>query len=252
MNTRTLRLLTRDRVAVIVGTVVALALGGCSLSSTGPTPTGSVALWVANFATIQGYTTNQLVTSRNATPDVLLSTGASNVTAVTFDASGNLWAAELGAVVEYTAGQLAAKGSPSPAVVLTTNDTSLNGAIALAFDARGNLWVANGGIAPVGANTLVEFTASQLAASGSPTPAVTLSASAGSINSPAGLAFDHDGNLWMTNSPFPFGTGASDVVEFLAGQLVASGSPVPAVTLSPGGFFNSSEYGLLTTRAIYG
>ena len=46
----------------------------------------------------------------------------------------------------------------------------------LAFDAAGDLWVAN-----YNNNTLVEFTPAQLAATGSPTPAVTLSATGNSL-----------------------------------------------------------------------
>jgi hypothetical protein len=76
--------------------------------------------------------------------------------------------------------------------------------------------------------TVVEFTASQLGASGSPTPAVTLSTT-GTGNfafEPTGLAFDASGNLWVAS-----GNGAL-VVQFAASQLVVSGAPTPTVTLS--------------------
>jgi sugar lactone lactonase YvrE len=177
--------------------------------------------------TIVGYTANQLASSTSAAPAVVLTTGGNAGTGfpgLAFDASGNLWVAYNAAVVEYTACQLTASGNPKPNVTLTANAaaSSLNNPVALAFDARGNLWVADDQGGTPGGNTLVEFTPSQLAASGSPTPAVTLSA----INNPVGLAFDHSGNLW---------TSIGSLVEFSASQLTASGSPIPAVTLSDNG-----------------
>jgi hypothetical protein len=214
-------LAARDRVVVIVGTVAALALGGCSSSTAPAPPTASVALWVANTGnTILGYTAAQLASSTSAVPAVVLTTcGQCDGAAFAFDTRGNFWVVEDGTamVVEYTASQLAVSGSPTPTVTLTANGTPL---FFLTFDAGGDLWVGN-------ASTLVEFTASQLAASGSPTPAVTLSFNAGSFDLPPGLAFDHSGNLWATSG--------NAVVEFSASQLASSGSPVPTVTLSDNG-----------------
>ena len=185
--------LARDRVVLALGTVTALALGGCS-SSTAP-GTGSRALWVANYGgTILGYTATQLVSSTSAAPAVVLTTGDTNAR-IAFDASGNLWVTDPvdNAVVEYTANQRTASGSPASNVTLTANAAgSLHGPVGLAFDAGGNLWVANV------AGTVVEFTTSQILASGSPTPVVTLSGNFESIDGPLGLAFDHGGNLWMT------------------------------------------------------
>jgi sugar lactone lactonase YvrE len=210
-----------------------LALGGCKSSTPPAPPAASVALWVGNGtgASVLGYTASQLASSTSAAPAVLLSTPTGNSNSgAAFDTGGNLWLAQnlANTVVEYTASQRTASGSPTPNVTLSaTTAGSLNGPVALAFDVAGNLWVANADSSGLGANTLVEFTASQLAASGSPNPAVTLSDTAGSINIPQGLAFDHSGNLWMSNF--------FSVVEFSASQLAASGSPVPAVTLSSNG-----------------
>jgi sugar lactone lactonase YvrE len=90
----------------------------------------------------------------------------------------------------------------------------------LAFDANGNLWVAFSGH-----STVVEYTTSQLASSGNPSPAVTLSANSGSLSAPVGIAFDAGGNLWVAN-------GSNTVVAFTPAQLAASGSPAPNVTLT--------------------
>jgi sugar lactone lactonase YvrE len=154
--------------------------------------------------------------------------GAS-IVGVAFDANGNLWVTPLmnNVVVEYAASQLSASGTPTPAITLSATAGSLNFPAGLAFDASGNLWVAN-----VNNASVVEFTVRQLASSGSPTPAVTLSATGGSLNFPFALAFDASGNLWLANAL------DSSVVEFTVGQLASSGSPTPAVTLSPSGSLN--------------
>jgi hypothetical protein len=73
-------------------------------------------------------------------------------------------------VVKFTSAQLGSTGSPAPSVTLSASAGSLNGPSALAFDNGGNLWVAS-----TTAQMLVKFGTSQLAASGSPTPVVTIS-----------------------------------------------------------------------------
>ena len=191
---------------------------------------GSGDLWVvANgtaTATLAAYSAAQLAASTGAAPATAVATGAATAVlfGAAFDASGNLWVTDEGdnAVVEFASSQLAASGSPTPAVTLGTNGSSLNKPTGLAFDASGNLWVAN-----YGNNTVVEFAASQLAASGNPTPRATLSATAGSLSLPAGLAFDAAGNLWVANA-------GNSIVEYPAGLLGATGSPAPTVTLAGG------------------
>jgi sugar lactone lactonase YvrE len=98
----------------------------------------------------------------------------------------------------------------------------LNGPGGLAFDAGGDLWVSTAG------NTVVEFTTSQQA-TGSPTPAVTISAVSGSLAGPAALAFDLGGNLWVANNQ------SNTLVEYTTAQLVAGGAVAPVVTVSATG-----------------
>jgi len=152
---------------------------------------------------------------------------------IAFDRNGNLWVANNtgNTVVELAASQFATSGSPAPIVTLSPASGSLDGPFGLAFDAQGNLWVTNRN-----ANTVVEFGGTQLAASGSPSPIVTLSASGGSLAGPSAVAFDAGGNLWVAND-----IGRS-VVEFGATQLRASGAPTPVVAL--GGLEPSGPIGL--------
>ncbi len=214
---------TVDTAAVTGGTATVQAGATATAGVSYAARPGSGQLWIANNGapTIVAYTAAQLGASTGAAPTTALAfaPGTEPVGAA-FDASGNLWVTTT-SVVEFTASQLGASGSPTPAVTLSATGGSLSGPLGLAFDASGNLWVAN-----YTGNTVVAFAANQLAANGSPTPTVTVSATGGSLNAPVGLAFDASGNLWVTNS------GANTVVEFAPSQLGTSGSPTPAVTLS--------------------
>jgi hypothetical protein len=191
--------------------------------------TGSVAfdrsgdLWALNeTGTMVKYTPSQLAASGNPTPAVTISSPGRPY-GFAFDGAGDLWVADFSGstVVEYTPSQLVSSGNPTPAVTISANAGSLGEPSGVAFDASGDLWVGN-----VSSNTLVDYTPSQLAASGSPTPAVTISANAGSLNGPFYFAFDAAGDLWVTN------TYSNTIAEYTPSQLAASGSPTPADTIS--------------------
>jgi streptogramin lyase len=78
---------------------------------------------------------------------------------------------------------------------------------------------------------LYKFTPGQLLAGGDPAPVTTLTASGaiGGVIEPCAIAFDPNGNLWVTSL-------TNAVSEFSASQLNASGAPSPAVTVSGSGF----------------
>jgi sugar lactone lactonase YvrE len=213
--------------AVVSGSPVTVTAGSRadSASANYTQRSGSGGLWASNFGathTAIQFTAAQLGSSSSAAATTAVTTGIEGLGAA-FDASGNLWLTNFGTstVVEYSASQLASSGTPTAAVSLTASAGSLSEPAGLAFDANGNLWVAN-----LTGNTVVEFTASQLASSGSPTPAVTISAASGSLANPVGIAFDTNGDLWVAN------TNDSTIVEYTPSQLSATGAPAPAVTLS--------------------
>ena len=165
---------------------------------------------------------------------VTVSAGATATASVSYairPGSGALWVTTTTGptAVAYSAAQLGASTGAGPAITLATGGAPFGAT----FDAAGNLWVANSSMAN---STVVEFSGSQLGASGSPTPAVTLSGAA--FNSPEGLAFDLNGNLWVVNA------GNSTVIELTANKLLVSGSPTPAVTLSAAGGSLNGPVGL--------
>ena len=185
---------------------------------------GSHNLWVANGGNEQifEYAVGQLGSTGSPVPDVTLSVpDLYSPSAMAFDGSGDLWVTAQGdKLFEFTASQLSSSGSPTPAVIISP--AAIDNPGGLAFDGGGNLWMTNGGTT----NTVIEFTASQLVHTGSPAPNITLTANAGSIDSPGHLAFDGSGNLWLANE------GNSTVVQLGAGDITSSSSPSAAVVIS--------------------
>lgn len=197
--------------------------------------------WVSDsgLGTIEAYTAAQLASSGSPAATVSIGTTRyGNAMGLAFDHYGDLWAAIYGTsqVVMYTPAQLRFDGTPVAAVVLSATSGSLAYPTGLAFDASGDLWVAN---SPAGSSTVVEFTPSQLASTGSPTPKVTFSGS--SLSRPWGLAFDANGNLWVANDY------AATVVRYDVSQLLSGGSVTPAATIDSSSFAT----GALTTGVAF-
>lgn len=96
--------------------------------------------------------------------------------------------------IAFTSGQ-------SPSVTLSGSGIATPAGIA--FDSSGNLWAADSTTGDVR-----EYTASSIAATGTPTAAVTLT---NGLSFPSGVAFDSAGNLWV--SDVSAGT-SGEVLEF--------------------------------------
>jgi hypothetical protein len=189
--------------------------------------------WVTdhNNNTILVFTAAQLMaTGTNATvPAVVISSAAFNgPLGIAFDSAGNLWIANNGGVpvagsttgalsdtgtsiVEFAAAHLPVPGSGmltpdmTPDMTLTDNgNNSIQGPWELAFDASGNLWSSNSG----GTFSLVELAKASLAATGSPTPAVTIASATdmgnATLSGTNGLCFDNRGDIAATSASTPF------------------------------------------------
>ncbi len=190
----------------------ASALG--SLSAPGPVP-GTI--FVVNGGGAGGGTGLGSVTlyppgaTGNARPEAVVAKGMDLPGSLALDSSGDLWVANTGGtVVEYSKAELAS-ASPAPTVTISSLVFETPGG--LAFDASDNLWVAD-----PGSDTMFEFAKAQLAKSGAPKPAVTLS--------PNGCSpeFDRSGNLWE-------GSSGNSLSELAKAQLTKSGFPEPKVTI---------------------
>jgi hypothetical protein len=70
-----------------------------------------------------------------------------------------------------------------------------------------------------------------LMASGSPTPAITITANESYPAAALGMAIDAAGGIWIANGI----ASPNSIVGYSASQLTTSGNPAPAVTLTPNG-----------------
>jgi sugar lactone lactonase YvrE len=184
-------------------------------------------LWVSDHDAneIFEFSKKQLKVGGDLTPKVTITSsdldGARNLA---FDHKGNLWISNdvSDQVEEFAKKGLAKGGTLTPAVILSDDGSgSLDNCEGIAFDTNHNLWVAD-----ADSNTIVEFPAASLKASGTTVPAVTIGATAGSLDAPVGIGFDDKGNLWVSNFI------GDSVVEFSPAQITASGTPTPVVTIS--------------------
>ena len=149
-------------------------------------------LWQSSGPIVE-YTAAQLAAGIQTDPNQTLTVGGNYPqlqlpSSITFDAGGNLWVAMRdggtnggGGLEMFAAADLNGSGmvTPTPAITLTSSLygtknllSSFDDPNALAFDSLGDLWVGNTlqPEAGLGAGSLVEFSASELTASGSPVP----------------------------------------------------------------------------------
>jgi len=196
-------------------------------------------LWVVGnkVKRVYEYTKSQLARSGSPPPRTTISAFPSGPLGDGFDPYGDLWVTTItttgkgsscpaGCVVEFSKADLA-MANPTPTVTISST-----GGANIAFTRSGDLWMVTGG-GPLNdcfgspcTNELVEFAKAQLSTSGSPTPAVTISATkhgaAGSLWGPYGVAIDPSGDVWVANFNKP------TTVEYSRDQLSKSGSPTPA------------------------
>ncbi len=216
----------RGQLAASGSPIQDVSLAGTTNHGEGIAFDGKGNMWVADFlGYLYRYDAASLASSGMPTPAVAINaTAYGGLAGLAFDARGYLWttANTSSQLVGYSPDQLTQDGAPTPAVVITTNGSSLSGPVGIAFDASGNLWVANSTN-----DAVVQFSAAQLLETGSPASTVTLSSDgANSLVFPYALAFDANGNLWVTNYN-------STVVRYSSAQLANTSSPTPTATIDP-------------------
>lgn len=190
-------------------------------------------LWASdfNYCHLFRYNASKLGQIGTVAPDVTLGNGRTcdpskldGPSAMAFDKNGNLWVGQYNSasLTMYTSAQLSTSGNPVP-LVLTS--PALKRARGLAFDAAGNLWVGN-----LDFHNLLMFAPDKLTAGGMQTPSRTLESPAFTMplggGYVAGLAFDQDGNLWVSNYT------ARTLLLFSPSKL-AGGTQNPDKTVTP-------------------
>jgi sugar lactone lactonase YvrE len=208
--------------------LTAVLLGACHNKNT--SPIGTKGLWIANGANVLEYIPKQLGTGTSAAvPHLAINSAVFGAPqGVTFDAKGNLWVmdpqskvvagAMTPALFEFSPAQLAALATNSmPDPVATITSAALAFPQQSVFDAQGNQWVTDHNN-----NTVLVFTAAQLAMTGANdlNPAVAISSA--DLNGPLGIALDSAGDLWVANNGGNNGGPAgTTIVEFTAATLPA-------------------------------
>ncbi len=195
-------------------------------------------LWASNrfSADLVNFTPSQLSVGGVQFPNTkITSSSFGNPEGIQFDTAGTLWVADIeqSEIFGFKAATLAAAEGTTADLTpdIINSSASLDGSADVFVDSSGNQWISN-----CTGNTVMEFAAADVAASGSPTPIVVLSATTVSVppgtsfslNCPEGMAFDKSGNLWVSNA---LSDNEGSIVEFTPGQLTASGSPAPNIFL---------------------
>ncbi len=195
-------------------------------------------LWASNrfSADLVNFTPSQLSAGGVQFPNTkIVSSSFGQPEGIQFDAAGTLWVADIeqSEIFGFKAATLAAAQGTladlTPDII--NSSAGLDGPADVLIEQSGNQWVSN----CVG-DSVVEFAASDVAASGSPTPIVVLNSTSVStppgnsfsLSCPQGLAFDKRGNLWVSNA---LSDNEGSIVEFTPDQLTASGSPAPNIFL---------------------
>lgn len=152
-------------------------------------------LWTNNSngaGDLLGFSGDSLGATANAEPDVSAVAGAGKD--VTFDADGNLWT--MGAtlaephLMRFPRYALGSSGEKAPDRSIDIAGVECLPAMrAFAFDREAALWVSTCG------GRIVKLGAAELEAAGEVTPAVALSG----LGDNGDVAFDIDGNLWVTD-----------------------------------------------------
>lgn len=179
---------------------------------------GSERAYVLEGSAIRAFTAAQLAVTGSPEAATSLKSPA-GPKGIAFDAWGNLWFSNAEGVFMYAMEDLA-KADAVYRVKLTGEGVmgrALPGAGPLAFDDEGNLWVGQ-----IASDRAVKLPKASLAATGKPTPTVTLSGA--SLNGVQALAFDADGNLWAANAD-------DAVVRFGKARLAADGSGAADVVI---------------------
>jgi hypothetical protein len=197
-------------------------------------------LWTSTIATttrsagIFGYSAASIASPGSPSPAVILAqpfppvpdnpTHSNAANDLCFDAAGNLWFCNAVArtINRLSASQLLATNTAIvPDVVLSTPGLTYTGCI---LDPDGNLWCARSSVGRVDM-----FAAADIAASGSPSPARSITSSA---STPLGkVRFDKSGDLWTLIGNSPSG--------YASASIVVSGSPPPGAVLTGGGALSS-------------
>lgn len=179
----------QDEVCVTVG-------GEAPLHVTVAADPASHRLWVADStgSQILGIGGDDLGESGAPAPGATLTGSFTSPGNMAFGPGGDLWVLDDNHIEVYANQDLGATGAVTPAIVLSgssIDDGSVPGPADLAFDRNDSLWLVH-----LAGDRVMRFDAAEIAATGEPTPAITVSGP--SLAGPQSIALDTQGNLWVS------------------------------------------------------
>ena len=187
-------------------------------------------LYVANQATdtITVYPAN----SNGSVNPIVTITGSNtqlnDPDSIALDSSGNIYVSNRGSlngnpdsVNVFSAGS---NGNVAPTAVITGPNTGLQLPAALALDSQGNIYVANAGSTAGGADTITVYSPGT---NGNSSPVRTISGSSTGLNSPAGIAIDSSGYVYVSSGGAP----NASTVSVLIYSPGSSGNVAPVTSV---------------------
>jgi glucose/arabinose dehydrogenase len=219
----------------VFGAIVALTLAvGCgSDGSTGPS-TGTLTVTITTPA---GVTGNVTVSGPNGYSKAL--TASQSLAGLP---SGTYTVAGANVVVAHSivgSDTNVATVTGSPATVSRNGTATVTVAYALSDSVSGGLWVMNARSSST--NEFVQYSAAQLAASGSPAPVAGILGA--SFTEAGSVAFDRQGNLWSVGSN-------RVITEYTAAQLDST-NPTAVLTLTVSGSSDLSSIAFDSTGNLW-
>jgi HYDIN/CFA65/VesB-like, Ig-like domain len=216
------------------GNVAPSATIGGSNTGLDGTGTGGIAvdrsgnIYVLGSGTVSVYPVGS---NGNVSPSATISgpfTGLGGSTGIAVDGSGKIYVSNTGgnsgSVTVYPAGS---NGDILPSATISGPSAGLDSPIGIALDGSGNMYVANGG----GNAAEPSLTVYPAGSSGDVAPIASISSAIGGLGSPAGVAVDASGNIYVANDGGCAGLngGADTVTVYAAGS---NGSGAPKATIS--------------------
>ncbi len=207
---------------------VGIASGcGSSYSSTTPPIVQAKSIYVAQTGSVEVF---PIATNGNVAPTTTITdatTAFSDVHRTAFDGIGNLYVTDAvnNSVVVFAAG---ASGAATPTATIAGGNTGLDKPSGIAVDANGKIYVTNLGVPTIAKPTGNSVTIFSAGATGNVAPAITISGSNTSLDTPNGLALDSKGNIYVANEGSTI-NAAGSVTVYPAGS---TGNATPSATIA--------------------
>jgi sugar lactone lactonase YvrE len=206
------------------------------INPTGIAVDSSSNIYVANLGSLSGQADSVLIfaagSNGNVAPSAVIvgsSTGLAYPTALALDSSANIYIANsgslLGGIDSITVYPAGSNGNVSASATISGTSTGLLIPSAIALDSSRNIYVANDGSQDGSLDSVTVYPANS---NGNASPSANISGAGTALISPAGLAVDSSGNIYVTDDMAVTGEGNDYITVYAPGS---NGNVSPSNTL---------------------